>query len=478
MSVVRLLSVERFFCLALCLACGLGLGGHAWSQSDTAGRRPVRTKNSDASTEAWPRFLGAGIDGVASTDPASIDWQVPPRLLWSLPVGDGYGIGSVQEGRYFQCDTGPRAGVQIRERTRCLDLATGEEIWSDSDLILFRDMLGYDDGPRSSPTIDGDRVYTMGVTGILNCRDVKDGRVIWKQDTNQAYGVVQNFFGVGSAPLILDGRLIVMVGGSPQEDQDLPPMRLDRVNPNGSAVVGLDPLSGKELWRCGDDLASYSSPRPIRVGDETLVLVFARTGLLAIDPVAGKVRWRFHHRAEVLESVNGMVPVVEGSHVFLSECYEVGSVLLDASGASPRVVWQDPMPNRDFSNQAMRCHWATPVLIDGFLYGGSGRNAPDSNFRCVDFMTGKVQWSDSRQVRSSVTRVGDRLLVLEERGKLQIVRANPKELDVITTWDLGESAGKRPALSYPCWSAPVLVGRKLIVRGTEKVLCLELAAAK
>ena len=111
-------------------------------------------------------------------------------------------------------------------------------------------------------------------------------------------------------------------------------------------------------------------------------------------------------------------------------------------------------------------------MIDGYLYGCSGRNAPDSDFRCLDFKTGEVAWADSRRTRCSVTQVGDRLVLLEERGRLQVIQPNPERLDVVAEWDLSTATGDRPAISYPCWAAPIVVGDRLILRGTSKVLCL------
>jgi outer membrane protein assembly factor BamB len=403
-----------------------------------------------------------------------IDWASEPTFLWSIKLGDGYGIGTVAAGRYFQLDAVSQSpALNSVERLQCIDLSSGKVLWMQTQPFQYQDMLGYEGGPRASPTIVDDRVVTLGVTGLLSCRNTEDGKLRWSVDTNKKYGVVQNFFGVGSSPLVLGDKVIVMVGGSPDEDQNFGPMQLNRVSPNGSAVVAFDLDSGKELWKCGRDLASYSSPRPIEIGGETLVLVFARSGLMAIDPALGEVRWQFEHRAAILESVNAMTPVVDADHVFISECYEVGSALLRIDGESSKVVWQDPP--RDRRRQSMRCHWATPVLIDGYLYGCSGRNAPDSDFRCIDFQTGELQWSDPRRIRSSVTRVGDHLIVLEERGSLQVIKANPKQLEVVAQWDLSLPAGKRPALEYPCWSAPIMVGTKLLLRGTNHVICLELA---
>jgi outer membrane protein assembly factor BamB len=421
----------------------------------------------------WRRFLGASYDGVAPE--GNFRWTEKPELAWSLPVGDGYGIGTVADGKYFHFDATPIARGQSDERLRCIDLETGNTIWSHSQAIEYQDMLGYEDGPRSSPTIAGDHVYTLGVTGKLTCRSIESGQQIWMVDTNQQYGVVQNFFGVGCSPLVLGDKLITMVGGSPPEDQNIAPMRLDRVSSSGSAVVAFDRTTGKELWKCGDDLASYSSPRPIEIGGKTYVLMFARGGLMAIDSEQGSVSWRFDHRARILESVNAMVPVVVGDHVLISECYEVGSVLLKATAESAQVVWQDP-DNRRL--QSLRAHWATPIVIDGYLYGCSGRNAPDSDLRCIEFETGKVSWIDSRRIRSSVTRVGDHMLVLEERGLLQVIQPSPEELKVVAEWDLAIPDGDRPALSYPCWAAPIVVGDRLLLRGTSQVLCLRLAKPK
>ena len=429
----------------------------------------------------WPRFLGKRFDGSVEQTHLSIDWNTSPVAAWSIEVGDGYGLGTVSEGRFFQLDTSRQfdavtSRLESRERLRCFDFGSGAELWSKSNSFQYSDLLGYEDGPRTSPTIVGDRVITYGVTGVLKCRQVKDGKEMWSVDTNTDYGVVQIFFGVGSSPLVLGDNVIVMVGGSPPEDQNIAPMQLDRVTHNGTAVVAFDLDNGREVWRTGDDLASYSSPRPITIDGTEYVLVFARTGLLLVDPVKGKTEWQFEHRASIRDSVNAMVPVVSGDQVFISECYELGSALLQVSKGQPRVIWKDPP--RDRRRQAMRSHWATPVLVDGFLYGCSGRNAPDSDLRCVSWETGEVEWVDSRRIRSSLARIGDHLMLLEERGLLQILRVNSKELDVVAEWDLSEDDGPRPGIKYPCWAAPVIVGNRILVRGTDRILCLEFALQK
>ena len=440
--------------------------------------QPIKPGEPDPN--AWPRFLNVNFDGTATEDPDGsaaprpIDWTVEPRLRWTLDVGEGYGMGTVAAGQYYHFDAVTQPDrFTTAQRLRRINLETGEPVWSQTQSLVYRDLYGYEAGPRTSPTIAGDQIFTHGVGGRLTCRDRLSGKLRWSVDLNERYGVIQNFFGVASSPLVLGDWVIVIVGGSPEADQDVPPGQLDRVVPNGSAVVALDRDSGEQHWAAGDDLASYSSPRTIQLDGETYVLAFTRSGLMLIDPVTGHVQWVHQHRADILESVNAMVPVVDGDRVFISECYRMGSVLLKVNAESAEVIWKDPPHNR--RRQAMRSHWSTPVLVDGFLYGCSGRNAGDSDFRCVRLATGEVMWEDSRRRRASVTRVGDRLLVLGERGLLQIVRPTPKRLDVIAQWDLSQPSGQRPALRYPCWAAPVVVGDQVLLRGDSQVLCLELA---
>lgn len=445
------------------------------SDADAAAEvRAVAAQPRQTAGSSWPRFLGPQFNGSAVVT-RQFDFAQEPAFVWSIPLGDGYGMGSVADGRYLQLDAEPAEAAGRRERLRCFDLATARLQWSASDAVSYRDLFGYEDGPRASPTIADGVVYTLGVAGLLNARQLDDGSLLWSVDTNQQYGVVQNFFGVASSPLIYGDQVLVMIGGSPPADQSIPPARLDRVSANGSVLVSFDAKTGAERWRCGDDLASYSSPMLAELDGRPVVLVFARGGLWAIDPAVGEVLWRYDHRASVLESVNAMVPVVAGEYVFISECYEVGSVLLRVTAEGAETVWKDPSRNRRL--QSMRCHWSTPVLVDGFLYGCSGRNAPDSDFRCIDFRTGQVRWQDDRRIRSSVTRLGDHLLVMEERGLLQVLKADPQQLQVVAEWDLAEASGERPPLQYPCWSAPIVIDDKLLVRGTERVLCLQWASA-
>ena len=488
--------------IAVFAACGVGMGPRIGT--DTFAADPPAEVAPDASPDAkpvltdtrskknvrrtmpkaWPRFLSADFSGRA-VRPPSADVAAPPKPLWTLPVGAGYGLGVVADNTYYHFDAvagdGGTAGVRsgsLRQRLRAIRVDDGQEIWRQSQPIAYRDMYGYEAGPRSSPTIAGDAIVTMGVSGALTCHDRDGGEVRWSVDTSERFGVVQNFFGVGGSPLVIGNTVIVMVGGSPPEDAELPPGRLDRVSAAGSLLTAWDLRDGTLLWSSGEDLASYSSPRPIELEGQTFVLMFGREFLWLIDASSGEVGWRFRHRAEILESVNAMTPVVFGDRVFISECYALGSVLLEVTPSEAEVVWSDPAGDR--RSQSMRSHWSNPVVIGDYLYGPSGRNAPDSDFRCVRWTDGEVMWQALSRQRTSVTGWGDHLWVLSEYGELRLVRADPRRFELIAKYDLGDLPGHEPTdaetgpMRYPCWAAPIIVGDLMWLRDDERVFCLRI----
>ncbi len=420
--------------------------------------------------EDWPCFLGPRTDGTSrerSVDPSL--WNPHPPLVFALNLGVSYGGPTVADGRLFQfC----RYGDQ--ERLTCYDAATGSPHWDQELPVEYDDMYGYNNGPRCSPVVDGDRVFTYGVAGRLTCYRVATGEVLWTRDMNRDYGVIQNFFGVASTPYIYGDLLLVMVGGSPPESHQQPAGRLDLVRPDGTAIVALNKTDGREVYRVGDELASYSSVTVRTVGGRPMGLAFLRGGLLAWEPATGRELFHFPWRASRLESVNAAMPVTSGDFILLSETYEIGSVLLRIADGKPQVVWRD---SGSLRQHAFRAHWATPVLVGGYLYGCSGRNQPDADFRCVRFRDGQVQWTHRTHERSSVLFVDGYVLVLGELGNLELLRPNALQREVIAQVDLNAIADPsdgRPLLSAPCWAPPVLSHGRLYLRGRDKLICLDL----
>jgi hypothetical protein len=440
------------------------------SSPDPIGR-PVATEKfpRKVNGDDWCRFLGPDGNGHArerGVDPEL--WQPHPPILWTLPLGVSYGAPAIVGDRLYQFDR-----YANHERLTCYDLTIPQELWRWESPVQYEDMYGYNNGPRCSPIIDGDLIFLYGVAGGLYCVERSSGNLVWERNINRDYAVVTNFFGVASNPVVYQDLLLVMVGGSPPQSHLVPSGQLNLVEPNGSAIVAFDKRTGEERYRLGHDLASYASLSVQEVAGQPTGLAFLRNGLLAWLPENGKALFEFPWRADMLESVNAAMPVTDGKRVMVSESYQIGTVMLEGSAEPWEVVWKDGGPR---NRCRFRAHWATPVLIDGYLYGCSGRNPADSDFRCLRWEDGQVMWTQRSHERSSVLAVDGYMVVLGEYGKLELIRPNPTECEVIAQVDLGRISAPdgQPYLQYPCWAAPVLSHGLLYVRGNDRLICMQL----
>ena len=275
-------------------------------------------------THDWAAFLGPSHNAVSTE--TMLSRKLPPPLAWEFAKGIGYASPSISGERLVFVHR-----LEHEEIVECLHPETGSSHWQFRYATAFEDRYGYNNGPRSSPVIDGERVYTLGAEGKLHCLALGLGKVIWKRDLRAEYKVPQDFFGTASTPLVEGGLLIVNVGA-----------------PGGPCVVGLDKATGREVWRAGKEWgASYASPIPAVVHGKRRVFVFAggesnppTGGLMSIDPATGKTDFVFPWRSRSYESVNASCPVVFDNKVFISASYRTGSALVEVRpDFTHRVVW-------------------------------------------------------------------------------------------------------------------------------------------
>lgn len=450
------------FCLVACLASD--------SDSVRAGQDSARPPREDDPKAArgvdWPCFLGPTGDSKSPETGIATDWgECGPPIVWQRKLGTGYGIGSVAGGRFFQFD---RQWDQAR--LVCLNSQTGKLRWEFRYPTDYVDLLGYNDGPRCSPVVDDDLVYIFGAGGKLHCLRAEDGHLVWKVDTADRFGVVQNFFGVGSTPVVEGDLLIVMVGGSPAESQSLGRFSLDRAVGNGSGIVAFHKRTGKVEYTVTDELASYATPRLATIDGRRWCFVFARGGLVGFEPRSGQVDFFFPWRSRIRDSVNAATPVVVGSEVLISETYGPGSALLRVEPGGHEVVWSDP-PGR---YKAMQTHWNTPIYHEGHLYGSSGRYTNNAELRCIEWSTGKVAWSEPGLTLASLLYVDGFFVCLGEDGVLRLVEATSEAYVEVARAVVRERPDGMPLLKPPAWSAPILSHGLLYVRGDDRLVCLRL----
>lgn len=404
----------------------------------------------------WYRFLGPTLDGKSSEVGIRTDWsngKLP--ILWQRRVGDGYSMPSVAKDRMFIFD---RHGDKAR--LTCVNRQTGEEIWRAEYPTDYKDHYGYSGGPRASPVIDENRVYVFGAEGRLRAHEVTDGDLLWEVDTTEEFGVVQNFFGAGSTPIIEGDLLITMVGGS---GPNPPSLWSGELQGNGSGVVAFDKLTGEVVFKGSDELASYSSPVIHTIGARRWGFVFARGGLVGFQPATGEVDFHFPWRSKKIESVNAATPVVVGDRVLITESYGRGSALLRVGPGGYEVIRTDPR-----RGPSMASHWSTPIYHEGFLFGCSGQSSGDADLRCIDFETGEVKWTLDLDSRLSLLYVDGHFVVQTEHGGLFLVRASPEKAEIVT------KAVYEELLGYPTWNAPILSHGIMYVRGAKGLLALEL----
>lgn len=409
----------------------------------------------------WPSFLGPNRNSSSAETGLRFNWsEDTPATVWSRRFGTGYGIGSLAAGRYFHFDR-----HRNEARLRAFHAETGQQLWEFSYPTDYEDMFGFDNGPRSSPVVDGDRVYIHGVEGMLYCLNAKTGEQIWEVNTAKKFGVIQNFFGVGSSPLIFDDLLITMIGGSPPRSQAVPFGQLDQVEPNGNAIVAFNKLTGEVRYKTINDLASYASPVISEIKGQLVGLAFCRSGLFSFDPKTGESGFEFPFRAQKFASVNASTPIIVDSRILITESYGPGGALLQYTDGQVKTIWADNGP-RDAS---IACHWNTPVVVDGYIYASSGEKTSAAQLRCVRLADAKIMWQEPGLGRASLTSADGHIVCLAETGRLFVFKPDPEGLNIV-----GEYPGEDPGLVSPCWAAPVISHGYLYVRGKSKVLCLDI----
>jgi outer membrane protein assembly factor BamB len=437
----------------------------------TRAHRKPKPLPAGAVTHDWRAFLGPSHNGVSTE--TKLSRTLPPPLVWECPKGTGYASPAIAGDHLVFVHR-----LADEEIVECLHPETGASHWQFRYATAFEDRYGYNNGPRSSPVIAGERVYTAGAEGLLHCLDLGSGRVVWKRDLRAAYRVRQDFFGTASTPLV-EGRLLIVNVGAP----------------GGPCVVGLDRRTGREVWRAGTRWGpSYASPVPAVVHGKRRVFVFAggesdppSGGLMSIDPATGHVDFAFPWRSRSHESVNASCPVVFGNKVFISASYRTGSALVEVRrNFTRRVVW---------TTQDFGLHFNTAIYRDGYLYGFDGRNEPDASLACVDASNGNVVWRETpewteteagdggrQQVtgtyRGSLLAVDGQFLCLGEMGHLLWMDLTPKRYQ--------EVSRARLFSARESWSLPVLSrGLLYVMQNTRDVrqaigprlLCYDLRAS-
>jgi len=283
-------------------------------------------------SEDWPQWLGPRRDATSSEKVEP--WKTAPRVLWRCPVGEGHSSPVVAGGRVFLHS---KVRDKELEEVTCFDSASGKPIWQTSYAKQpFTTPFG--NGPRATPCVHGDRVYTLGITGILTCLDAGTGRTDWQIDLLKEFKAQNLGFGVSCSPLVAEGKVFVNVGGP------------------AASIVALETSQPKVVWKALSDPASYSSAILFGTGPERQIVFLSQQGVVSLDPGNGKLNWKFP--LVDLLSESSTTPVKLGD-MLLASSVTYGSVGLKLGMADGK-----PSAGQAWKNSALTCYFSTPVAVD------------------------------------------------------------------------------------------------------------------
>jgi len=421
----------------------------------------------------WSQWRGVERQGIWHED-GIID-QFPDdglKVKWRVPIGSGYAGPAVANGRVFALDWTEDASSRTldgTERLLVLDEETGGELWTAEWQTSYRALMGsYAIGPRATPTVDGDSVFVVGATGRLLSFDVTDGSRNWVVDYVEDYDMSVPPWGMASAPLVDDSRLIAIVGGHPD-----------------ALVVAFDKRTGQEVWRALDVVSEsgYGQPVIYEAGGVRQLIIWHPTGLTSLSPETGEVYWE-----QPFETGDGMTvatPVKSGSYLLVSQLYN-GSLMMRLNEDSPRaeLLWQGSSNSPDAdATDGLHSLTTTPIVIDDYVYGVGSYG----ELRGLDARTGERLWMSDQLTMQEMcataffVRNGDRYFVNSDDGQLVIARFTPQGYVELDRTDLIAPTAQ-PARGHCAdrlfnWVHPAYANGHIVQRNDHEILRASLTAS-
>jgi outer membrane protein assembly factor BamB len=381
----------------------------------------------------WPQWRGANRDGISKETGLLKQWpDGGPPLVWKASgAGRGYSSFSISKGRLYT--QGLRGE---REYVIAFDVATGKEVWATPHGGAFRNDRG--DGPRGTPTVDGDRLYALGGDGDLSALDARTGKIVWTLNVLSKFGGSNIRWGISESPLVMGDKVLVNAGG-----------------PDAS-IVALKKTDGSLIWKSQSDEAGYSSAIRVEVGGTTQVIFFTGSRAVGLDVRDGSLLWEYKRPSN--DTANVATPVARGNRVWISSDYGTGGGLVE--------IKADGKGQEVYFTKEMRNHHATSILIGDYLYGFSS-----SILTAMRFDTGEVAWRDRSVGKGSLTYADGHLYAFSENGVVGLVEVDPTAYREKGRFRIQQG-------SLPTWSHPVVAGGRLYLRDQDTIYAFDLREKK
>ncbi|MBI4906955.1 MAG: PQQ-like beta-propeller repeat protein [Acidobacteria bacterium] len=414
-----------------------------------------------ASGVDWPEWRGAGRQGIWSE--TGIIQTLPAnglKVKWRVSIRAGYSGPAVAAGRVFLLDHAPSRGTRVSERVICLDERTGKVLWTREWDADYRG-LDYANGPRATPTVDGDRVYLLGAAGSLRCLRTADGSELWSSDFVRDFRTMLPAWGMSSAPLVASSKLIAIAGGK-----------------GNAKVVAFDKMSGKVLWRAlssDDSEPGYSQPILIDT-PVPQVIVWHATALQSLHPETGEILWSQPFRVTMNTPI--ATPAWNPPHLLVSGFFD-GARMMELSPSGARLAWASQGGNETRSDK-LHALMSQPLIIGEYIYGICSYG----QLRCLSRSTGERLWETqqvtverARNATAWLVRYQDRVFILNDRGELILAKLGPSgysetgRAKVITPTS---PPGARREFGAVVWSHPAFANRHIVLRNDQEIIRISL----
>jgi outer membrane protein assembly factor BamB len=361
-----------------------------------------------------------------------------PERLWTRELGEGYSSILAEAGRLYTMYR--EAGEEV---VICLDAATGETLWEYryEEETHPRHLSGYNDGPRSTPVIDGDRLFTVGVAGRLHALAKADGRVLWSRELwGDEWAGSFLVHGYSSSPVAYGGTVIVSVGGE------------------HAGLIAFEQADGSPRWQTPSFKNSYSSPRLVELAGEPQLLAFMSDGLIGVDPASGEVLWNYAHQNQWGHNIS-LPAVVGGDTIFLS------SPQTGARGVRVSRLNGSYEIEELWSTRRVQLYHVAAVQDGEWIYGSTGVTAP-SFMTAINMRTGEIGWRERGFSKANCLKADGKLVILDEDGVLYLTSASPESLVVLSRTQLVDRIA---------WTVPTMVGSVLYARDNRQILAVDLS---
>jgi outer membrane protein assembly factor BamB len=399
----------------------------------------------------WEQWGGPNQDFKVESAKLADEWpDKGPKKLWSKTLGEGYSAILVNDGMLYTMYRTKAKGKGDtakpgRETVVALKASNGKVAWKHS----YEAVVGpghakeFGVGPRATPLVDGGRLYTIGVTGVMHCLNKKDGKVIWSHNLLKDFGGSVLPHGYSSSPVVYGDLVIALVGGP------------------GHAVMAFNKADGEVVWQKHDYMNSYSTPKLIRVDGEDQVVCFMADELVGLDPKTGDQKWRVPHQNQWKQNIT--LPIWdEKAHLL----FITSSPDPRGGGRGLRLTRKEGKTEVEqvWANKKVAIHHSNAVQVGDYVYTSSGGRGPGL-FYAVNILTGEIAWKERGFSKANCVYADGRFIILDEDGNLGMAVCTPEGFEI---------KASVPLLKKSSWTVPTLVGKVLYVRDQKKIMALDL----